>query len=296
MRETADVVIVGGGVMGCSLQYHLARQGATRTLLLERKVLGAGSTGLSQAICRMHYSNPVTASMAWDSLQVYANFAEQVGGDSGFVQTGYLVVVEEIDRPGLELNIAMQQELGINVGLVTASELRELAPMMETYEGEGMAWEPDSGYANPYLVTNSYAERSRELGAEIATRVAATGIEIAGRSGPGGGHRAGTDCHRGGSHSRRPLVQFPDGGYGGGVSPGSRAPPGGPGHPANRDSARSPHRGGYCPVLFLPARESRPDHDRATPRTRWNWTITMKGSTRSKRKTPSQGWSGGCRP
>ena len=180
MRETADVVIVGGGVMGCSLQYHLARQGATRTLLLEKRVLGAGSTGLSQAICRMHYSNPITAYMAWESLQVYANFAEQVGGDSGFVKTGYLVVVEDIDRNGLELNIAMQQELGINVGLVTTSELGELAPMMQTYEGEGLAWEPDSGYANPYLVTNSYAERSRELGAQIATRVAATAVEIAG--------------------------------------------------------------------------------------------------------------------
>ena len=180
MRDTADAVIIGGGVMGCSLLYHLARRGASRTLLLERNVLGAGSTGRSQAICRMHYSNPITAAMAWNSLQVYSNFAEQVGGDAGFVNTGYLVVVEDIDRPSLELNIAMQQELGINVRLITAGELRELAPMMETYEGEGLAWEPLSGYANPYLVTTSYAAGARDLGAEIATRTAATGVEIAG--------------------------------------------------------------------------------------------------------------------
>ena len=179
MTNTADAVIIGGGVMGCSLLYHLARRGVNRTLLLERNVLGAGSTGRSQAICRMHYSNPITASMAWNSLQVYADFAEQVGGDAGFVQTGYLVVVEDIDRPSLELNIAMQQELGINVGLITPAELRELAPMMETYAGEGLAWEPQSGYANPYLVTTSYAARARDLGAEILTRAPATGIEIA---------------------------------------------------------------------------------------------------------------------
>ena len=180
MRSAADAVIIGGGVMGCSLLYYMARRGANRTLLLERSVLGAGSTGLSQAICRMHYSNPITASMAWSSLQVYSNFGEQVGGDSGFVKTGYLVVVEDIDRSSLELNIAMQQELGINVGLINQAELRELAPMLETYEGEGMAWEPESGYANPYLVTTSYAAAARNLGAEVLTRAEATGIEISG--------------------------------------------------------------------------------------------------------------------
>ena len=180
MPATADIVIIGGGVMGCSMLYHLARQGATRALLLERAVLGAGSTGRSQAICRMHYSNPITAALAWDSLQVYANFDDRVGGDAGFVKTGYLVVVEDVDRPSLELNIAMQQELGISAGLVTPAELRELAPMLEIFEGEGLAWEPESGYANPYLVTTAYAARARELGAEIATRAEATGIEISG--------------------------------------------------------------------------------------------------------------------
>jgi sarcosine oxidase subunit beta len=180
MRNTADAVIIGGGVMGCSLLYYLARRGATRSLLLERNVLGAGSTGRSQAICRMHYSNPITASMAWSSLQVYADFGERVGGDSGFVKTGYLVVVEDIDRPSLELNIAMQQELGINVGLINSVELGDLAPMIRTYEGESLAWEPDSGYANPYLVTTSFAAGARELGSEIVTRARATGVEIRG--------------------------------------------------------------------------------------------------------------------
>ena len=166
--------------MGCSLLYYLAKKGTTDTLLLERSVLGAGSTGLSQAICRMHYSNPITASMAWSSLQVYANFSEQVGGDSGFVKTGYLVVVEEIDRPSLELNIAMQQDLGIDVALISPDELRDLAPMFATFEGERLAWEPNSGYANPYLVTTSLAARAQELGARVSTRSNVTGVEISG--------------------------------------------------------------------------------------------------------------------
>ena len=180
MPESADIVIIGGGVMGCSMLYHLTALGAANPLLLERGVLGGGSTGRSQAICRMHYSNPITASLAWASLQVYADFDRQVGGRAGFVKTGYLVAVEEIDRPGLERNIAMQQELGINTALITAADLRELAPMLQAYAGEGLAWEPDSGYADPYLVTTSYAARAQERGAQIALRTAATGLEIAG--------------------------------------------------------------------------------------------------------------------
>ena len=180
MPESADIVIIGGGVMGCSMLYHLTALGAANPLLLERGVLGGGSTGRSQAICRMHYSNPITAALAWASVQVYADFDQQVGGRAGFVKTGYLVAVEEIDRPGLELNIAMQQELGINTALITAADLRELAPMLQAYAGEGLAWEPDSGYADPYLVTTSYAARAQERGAQIALRTAATGLEIAG--------------------------------------------------------------------------------------------------------------------
>lgn len=180
MPESADIVIIGGGVMGCSMLYHLTALGAAHPLLLERGVLGGGSTGRSQAICRMHYSNPITAALAWDSLQVYADFDQRVGGRAGFVKTGYLVAVAEIDRPGLELNIAMQQELGINTALITAADLRELAPMLQAYAGEGLAWEPDSGYADPYLVTTSYAARAQERGAQIALRTVATGLEIAG--------------------------------------------------------------------------------------------------------------------
>ena len=180
MKETAEAVIIGGGVMGCSILYNLARRGLTDSLLVERGVLGSGSTGRSQAICRMHYSNPVTASMAWESLKVYANFDDVVGGTSGFVQTGYLVVVEGIDRTGLEQNVAMQQELGINTQAVSAVELADLAPMIRVSPEEALAWEPESGYADPYRVTTSYAARSRELGAEISLRTSVSAIEISG--------------------------------------------------------------------------------------------------------------------
>ena len=180
MRNTADVVVIGGGVMGCSMLYHLARLGVTRSLLLERDVLGSGSTGRSQAICRMHYSNPVTSSLAWESLKVFANFEDAVGGTSGFVQTGYLVVVDAADRPGLERNVAMQQELGIDTRVISTADAAELAPMISVDDGEAMAWEPQSGYADSYQVTASYAKGAREMGAEIVMRNPAVEIRISG--------------------------------------------------------------------------------------------------------------------
>ena len=179
MRTTADAVIIGGGVMGCSILYNLAQLGITHTALLEKDILNAGSTGRSQSICRMHYSNPITALMAWQSLRIFAHFDEIVGGPSGFTETGYLVVVQDQDRPGLERNLAMQRELGIDTMPITAADLQDIAPMVAVADHEAMGWEPQSGYADPYLVTSSYANRARDLGAEIHLGTPAAGIEIA---------------------------------------------------------------------------------------------------------------------
>ncbi len=180
MKATADVVIVGGGVIGASILFNLGRLGVTDTVLVEKDVLGSGSTGRSQAICRMHYSNPVTATMAWESLGIFTNFDEAVGGESGFVETGYLVVVKEEDSAGLAQNVAMQYGLGIDTMRVTAKDLKDIAPMVSVSDDESMAWEPRSGYADTYMVTTSYAKRAREMGAEIVLRNPATEIEVSG--------------------------------------------------------------------------------------------------------------------
>jgi sarcosine oxidase subunit beta len=118
--------------------------------------------------------------MAWQSLKVYQEFQERVGGPSGFVTTGYVVVVGAQDRGALEANVAMQRDLGINTGLVSAEDLDELAPMLDVGDAGGLAYEPESGYADPYSVTTTYARRARDLGATVLTATAATGIEVAG--------------------------------------------------------------------------------------------------------------------
>ena len=180
MKTTADVVVIGGGVIGTSILFNLGRLGVTDTLLLEKDVLGSGSTGRSQAICRMHYSNPVTAKMAWESLGIFTHFDDAVGGISGFVETGYLVVVKEEDSVGLARNVAMLYQLGIDTMRVTAADLRDIAPMVSVSENEFMAWEPQSGYADTYMVTTSYGNRAKDMGAEIMLRNSATEIEVLG--------------------------------------------------------------------------------------------------------------------
>ena len=180
MQSTADAVIIGGGVMGCSILCNLAVRGVRDTVLLERDVLGSGSTGKSQAICRMHYSNRITAEMAWKSLAVYQDFGEAVGGHAGFVKTGYLLVVGPEDREALEDNVSMQRDLGINTSLISPEDVEEIAPMINVRDVAGLAYEPESGYADPYLVTASYATRSRDLGAKVLAGTPAIDIEIAG--------------------------------------------------------------------------------------------------------------------
>ena len=141
MKTTAEVVVIGGGVIGTSLLFNLGQLGVTDTLLVEKDVLGSGSTGRSQTMCRMHYSNPVTAVMAWKSLDIFRNFRDMVGGESGFVETGYLLVVNKEDRSSLQRNVAMAYNLGINTKQINADDLRGIAPTISISEDEVLAWD-----------------------------------------------------------------------------------------------------------------------------------------------------------
>ena len=177
-NPTADIVIIGGGVMGCSILYNLAARGATNALLLERSVLGSGSTGRSQAICRTHYSNPFTAAMAWQSLQIYRDFPQRLGGPSGFVETGYFVMVGDDDRQAMESNVALNRTVGIDTYLVSLEDAATIAPMLDVNGVTAVAYEPRSGYADPYAVTTTYARAARELGATVQMGVEALSLQV----------------------------------------------------------------------------------------------------------------------
>ena len=179
MTLKADAVIIGGGVMGCSILYNLAARGLRNVVLLERDLLGSGSTGRSSGAIRMHYSNEVHARMAWQSLEVFRDFDEVVGGECGFVQTGYLVFAGPEDVDAFRANVAMQQGVGIRTSIVNREEARDIAPGFYVDDCAGIAYEPLSGHADPSGTTYAYAARARELGATVRLQTPATGVEVA---------------------------------------------------------------------------------------------------------------------
>src|SRR5262245_34352907 len=167
MAVNCDFLIVGGGVMGTSIAWHLARKRVGRVVLLEKSFLGAGSSGKSGAIIRQHYSNKLTASMAQKSLRVYEKFDDVVGGPAVFTRTGMVLIVNEKDKPGLDVNLAMQQELGIDVNAITTQALADIDPNARLKEDEVAIYEAEAGYVEAVQVVASYAEAARREGADI---------------------------------------------------------------------------------------------------------------------------------
>ena len=174
--KQADVIVVGGGVNGASTAFHLASRGVKNVLLLERRHLGAGATGKSGALVRMHYTNEPESKLAFESLKIFRDFRNVVGGDCGFEAIGFLQIVPKGYEAALARNVARQRGLGINTEVVTADRLTDLLPGCRTDDVGASAWEPDSGFADPNATTFAFAEAARRLGATIQTGCEVTRI------------------------------------------------------------------------------------------------------------------------
>jgi sarcosine oxidase subunit beta len=179
MSKHSDVIVIGGGINGVSIAFHLAKQNLKVTLL-EKDFIAGGPTGLSSAVIRQHYSNPVTIRMAYQSLGVWRNFADVIGGDPDFSRAGFMVGVGPTDLDGLKANIELQKAEGVNTRFVPLEEIPELEPYVDTTGLGGAAYEPDSGYCDPAAAANGFAKAARALGVEISTGVKANGFKIKG--------------------------------------------------------------------------------------------------------------------
>ena len=180
MTTTAEAVIIGGGVMGCSIAYNLAARGMTDVVLLERDVLGSGSTGRSTATVHTHYSTEVLARMAWHSLHVFRNFNDVVGGECGFTETGHLVLAGRGDYALMSASVALQQEAGIETSIISPKHAAEIAPEFVLDDCAAIAYEPLTGYADASGTALAYASRARQMGVRMDLHAPATGLEIDG--------------------------------------------------------------------------------------------------------------------
>lgn len=180
MANNFDVLIIGGGIMGCSTAYQLGKRGLS-VALFDKQSIGEGPTGQSSAIIRQHYSNELTARMALYSLRVFQDFEERVGGESGFTRTGFIAIVDEKDRAGLEANIALQRRVGIKSELLDAAALGKIMPALDATKLTAIAYEPESGYADPYLTVNAFAQAARRHGVRILQNTEVTQIHFNGQ-------------------------------------------------------------------------------------------------------------------
>ena len=177
---TADIVVVGGGVIGTSIAMHLALIGSGRVVLVEQGHLAGGASGLSGAMVREHYLHPVLVRMSMEARSVFHNFADVIGGDVRFRQTGRLQLFPQHDEPAVRANVAMNRDLGVNIEMITPSEATNIVPQLDVSGIAVCAYEPDAGYADPVATTYAYAERARSLGAEVLTQTPVTGLVTSG--------------------------------------------------------------------------------------------------------------------
>ncbi len=180
MNMNADFIIIGGGVIGCSTAYNLARQGARNVVLLERGDLASGGTAKSCAIVRTHYSIETNLNHAVESLHIFGHFDDLIGGDAGWQRTGYIILGPEAHRaPMLEV-FARQNARGIDTRVLTPREAAAMHPLLDYSDAEVIGYDTQAGYADPYLTTTSYARRAKELGVTIRTGTAVTSLSLDG--------------------------------------------------------------------------------------------------------------------
>ena len=179
MAETADALIIGAGVQGAALAFHLARRGLKPTVI-EKASAGAGATGRSSGLVRMHYDVEPESRLAWASFRWFRDWPELVGGDCGFTRTGFLKFVAPEYRDELAANVEMHRQIGIPSWVITAEDVRRLAPEFEVVDDDVVAFESESGYADPTGTTQGFLAAARRLGAHFVQGKAVSEITTEG--------------------------------------------------------------------------------------------------------------------
>jgi sarcosine oxidase subunit beta len=161
MSQVCDILIIGGGVVGTSVAFHLARRRAGRVVLLEKSFLGAGASGKAAALVCRHLAGPATAEIARRSLETFCRFSEVVGGPSPFSPTGVVLLAPEADRAALEANVAGQRAGGVEVRLISGQELMEIDANGRLADDEVAAFESGAGVVEAVQVVGALAEVAR---------------------------------------------------------------------------------------------------------------------------------------
>lgn len=170
MIKKADIVIIGGGVVGCSIAYNLAKLGAKNIILLEKNTLASGATGRCGAGIRQQFGTKMNCILARESIKIFENLSQELEYDIELNQGGYLILAyteKEVNQ--FKKNIALEQSLNIKARFITVEEAKEIVPPLNTEGILAATFCPTDGHANPFKTNFAYAEAAERLGVKIYT-------------------------------------------------------------------------------------------------------------------------------
>jgi sarcosine oxidase, subunit beta len=165
--NTTDVVIVGGGLEGCSAAWSLTQRGITDVTIVERDTVGSGGTGKSSGVVRCHYGVSSLAAMATRSLDLFENAEEVLGEDVGFHQTGYVVGVGPHNVEAIHASMDAQRTVGVRTEDVSRDDVQRLWPVADLEPFAAFAWEARGGYGDAYQTAQAFAAAARRQGLRL---------------------------------------------------------------------------------------------------------------------------------
>src|SRR5919108_1938314 len=177
---TADIVIIGGGVMGASEAYHLAKYGVKNIVLLEKEELfGTGATGRCAGGVRYQFSTEINIRLSLESLPMLECFQEEIGQDVNYRQCGYLLIAtNEKDATTFRHNVELQNRLGVQTQLLSGDEVRARLPLMKFEDALAGTFNQKDGLVDPNSVVAGYVSAAQTLGVKALTRLEVTGIRL----------------------------------------------------------------------------------------------------------------------
>ena len=180
IKSKASVVIIGGGILGASIAYNLAKMGCRDIVLLERQYLNSGATGRCGAGIRQQWGTEMNCILSRESVRLFEHLEEELEYDHSieFKQKGYLFVIYlEKELAQFKKNIALQNSLDIPSRLISPAEAKEIVPHLNTDRLLGATYCPTDGHANPFHTTQAYAKAAERLGAAIYTYTGVLSID-----------------------------------------------------------------------------------------------------------------------
>lgn len=179
VKATADVVIIGAGVIGCSTAYHLARMGVTDVAVVEMGQVGSGSSSKSASMLSLQFRHDVLSiRMAQYSYARYMEFEEEVGVPIDFRRIGWLSVATEESAERLRSTADLLRSLGVRRDVLEPGEIKRRYPEIHTEDVVVGTWGSEDGSIDPHMIMWGYIKRAREKGVKLYQRVRATGIAV----------------------------------------------------------------------------------------------------------------------